>query len=391
MRGIVLAGGSNDKMSVLTGGTSKTFLSLMGRKLFYYPLRNTLSLVDEIAIVVNNDNEANKAWNYIPENLRKKVRIIVQREEGIEEAILSCKDYITEEWFLLSFGDIIMPREAFSIIYSTFREWKRPIALVTPSSYIETYGVVRIVGSSIIEIYEKPEERLEISHVLGGVFILPKEIFSLIEQHGDFIGALNEMAQDMGLWASLWTGDWIDVGYPWDLISAFYVLANRLHDKIISKDAIVSPTAIIEGPVIVEEGAIIDHYAVIKGPVYIGRNVFVGKGSFIREYSSIEEGAVVGAHSEIKRSVLQPYSTVGSFSLVNDSVLGSKSVVEPRVTVLSDLREKGEYKRPLPLQGIVARKRKLGVILENNGRIKANSVVGPAIMIFKDGKIEEIV
>lgn len=391
MRGVILAGGVSEKMAVLTGGTSKTLLSLMGRRIFYYPLRNVLSIADEAAIVVNNDGEAEEAWSNVPGGLRERVLITTQRGEGVEGAILSCKDYITEDWFLLYFGDIIVPREAVSLVYSTYREWRRPIALVALASNIETYGAVRIAGTSIIEIREKPKEPLEVSHVLGGVFILPKEIFSLVDRHGSFIHALNELAQDAGLLASLWTGDWIDIGYPWDLISAFYVLANGLGKKTISEDAVVSPTAILEGSVIVEEGAVIDHYAVIKGPVYIGRKAFIGKGSFIREYSSIEEGAIVGAHSEIKRSVLQPYSTVGSFSLVNDSVLGSKSVVEPHVTVISDLREKGEYERPLPLQGIVARKRKLGVVLGKGGRIEAGRVVGPAVTIFKDGRVEEVV
>ena len=70
--------------------------------------------------------------------------------------------------------------------------------------------------------------------------------------------------------------------------------------------------------------------------------------------------------------------------MIVDSVLGVKSIVEPRVTILSSLPEKKHILRELPLQGIIKKKRKLGVFLGSKARIKAGVVVQPYTLIDAD-------
>ncbi|MEZ0346689.1 MAG: NDP-sugar synthase [Infirmifilum sp.] len=392
MKVVVLTGGHSKRMLPLTEGYSRALLSIMGKPLFTYPLLRALSTVQSKGlVVVSPDAPIGEIIRHLQESgLSAKVSLKAQQEQGIEPALLASREFIGEdEWFLLTYGDVIVSEEAYRLVIDVHTSTGRPSALIVPLSQIQTFGAVLVRENMVARFLDESNGR-DTSFVVGGAFVLPSEIFSLLRNGESFLNALNQLVEKTGMYAAFWTGDWIAVDYPWDLINALYSLIDKKCGKIIAPTARVSPTAILEGCVIVDEGAVIDHYAVIKGPAYIGRNSFIGMGAFIREYTSIEEGAVVGAHSEVKRSVLQPFSTVGSFSLITDSVLGYKSVAEPRTTTVSMLPDDFKAIRELPLQGIIGKKKKLGVFVAPYARIKSVSSVGPAVKIYRDGRIEGI-
>ncbi len=392
MKTVVLTGGRTNRMLPLTEGYPRALLSIMGRPLFMYSLERAIRATGDKAIVVTSEDvpmgEIIRSINEA--GYAASVSVKVQKEAGIEGALLAASKTLEgDEWFMMVYGDVIVDEDAFRLVLEVHRKSERPSLLLVPSSNVQAYGVAFVRENLVARLAETGAGQ-ETSYVIGGIFILPSEFFSLIEKGLKFFEALNSLVEKTGIYAAFWTGDWVAVDYPWDLINAFYSLTRRKCGMVVAPSARVSPTALLEGCVVVDEGATIDHYAVVKGPAYIGRGAFVGKGAFIREYTSIEEGAVVGAHTEIKRSVLQPYSTVGSFSLITDSVIGYRSVVEPRTTVLSMLPDDFTLVKELPLQGLVAKKKKLGIFVSPYARIKAGSILGPALRIHSDGRVEGI-
>lgn len=392
MKVVVLTGGTSNRMIPLTEGYPRALLSIMGKPLFMYPLQTALKVVHEKGlIVISSDAPLGEIIRQLQASgLSARVAVKVQHDPGLEGALLASQEFVEgDEWFMLVYGDVIVSEEAYRLVLDAHRNSSRPSVLLVPSSSVQAFGVAQ-VRENIISKFQESGANNETGYVIGGVFVLPAEIFSLIRSGTSFFEALNLLVEKTGVYAAFWTGDWVAVDYPWDLINALYSLVDKKCGKLIAPSARVSSTAILEGCVIIDEGAVVDHYAVIKGPVYIGKNAFVGMGAFIREYSSIEEGAVVGAHSEVKRSVLQPYSTVGSFSLITDSVFGYRSIAEPRTTVISMLPEEFKTVRELPLQGIVGKKKKLGIFVSPYARIKAGTVIGPAVKVRKDGRIEGI-
>lgn len=66
----------------------------------------------------------------------------------------------------------------------------------------------------------------------------------------------------------------------------------------------------------------------------------------------------MSAFAEVKQSILQPGATVGSYSLIVDSVLGYCSVAELRVTVTSSLEESTSAACELPPSGSSPEKKK---------------------------------
>jgi len=392
MKTVVLTGGRTNRMLPLTDGYPRALLSIMGKPLFMYPLASALRATGDKAILVTSgDVPMGEIVRSVNESgYAASISVRVQQLPGIEGALMAAAEALEgDDWFMLVYGDVIVEEDAFRRILEVHRGEERPSVLLVPRPDVQAFGAAFARENLVTRVVESVSGK-ETSYVVGGVFILPSEFFVLLERGLKFFEALNYLIEKVGVYAAYWTGEWVAVDYPWDLINAFYSLTKRRCGLSIAATARVSHTAILEGCVIVDEGATIDHYAVLKGPVYVGRGAFVGKGAFVREYTSIEEHAVVGAHTEVKRSVLQPHATVGSFSLITDSVLGYRSVAEPRTTVLSVLPDDYTLTRELPLQGLMGKKKKLGVFVAPYARIKAGSVVGPAARIYRDGRVEGI-
>ncbi|MCD6457964.1 MAG: NTP transferase domain-containing protein [Thermoproteales archaeon] len=384
MKALVLAGGKGLKMYPLSQGYPKVLLRVAGKPVIDYSISGLIdSGITDLTVVVSDD----RVEEHIVRKWGMYASVVYQEGESLESAMQAASSYFSDvENFILAYGDIVAPKSFYKLLIDTFiSSGTSSILSTVPVVNIEDYGVAIVKENKVVAVYHKPQRMSKASsYALAGAYILPKAIFDYLEEDLVLPEALSLLVKKYESAVSHWTGYWVDIGYPWDIIAANYYVLGELKESVISSKAHVSSTAVIEGPVIIEEGAFIDHNAVIKGPVYIGKNAFVGMNTFIRKYTSIEESAVVGAFCEIKRSSFQKEASAGSYSLIVDSVLGVKSIVEPRVTILSSLPEKKHILRELPLQGIIKKKRKLGVFLGSKARIKAGVVVQPYTLIDAD-------
>ncbi|RLE64443.1 MAG: hypothetical protein DRJ38_05480 [Thermoprotei archaeon] len=381
MKGLVLAGGKGLNMQPLSKDFPKVLLRVAGKPVIDYVLEGLISTgIDDLIVVVSDEQ--------VEEHIIRKwgmyASVIYQANEGLEAAMLSASDYFkNHKFFFLAYGDIIAPRDFYKLVLNTYvNAGEHPVLSTVPVVDVESYGIAIVDGNIIADVSHEPSKLIKkSSYVLAGAYILPAELFNYLESDFTLPDALSSIVKKEKAFVAHWTGYWVDIGYPWDIIAANCYVLGDLKRSIISSKAQIASTAVIEGPVIIEENAVVDHNAVIKGPVYIGRGAFIGMNAFIRKYTSVEERAVVGAFSEIKRSSLQVESSAGSYSLIVDSVLGFRAVIEPRVTVLSALSEEKRILRELPLQGIIKKKRKLGVFMGPESRVKAGSVIQPFTLI----------
>jgi bifunctional UDP-N-acetylglucosamine pyrophosphorylase/glucosamine-1-phosphate N-acetyltransferase len=88
------------------------------------------------------------------------------------------------------------------------------------------------------------------------------------------------------------------------------------------------------------EGTEIFPGAVIEDQVWIGARVEIRTGAFVRKGSWIGDGAVVGANTEVKRSILLPRAKAPHLAYVGDSIVGS-GVNLGAGTILSNFRHDG--------------------------------------------------
>jgi NDP-sugar pyrophosphorylase family protein len=144
----------------------------------------------------------------------------------------------------------------------------------------------------------------------------------------------------------------------------------------------LSPEVHLAGDrIVIGKGTRIGPGAVLEGPVWIGRDVEIRPGAYLRGGCYIGDGAVVGASTEVKRSILFPHAHAPHLNYVGDSILGRR-VNLGAGTVLSNFRHDGA--------GIVIRRggspldtgrRKLGAILGDGVATGCNCVLNPGTIV----------
>lgn len=135
----------------------------------------------------------------------------------------------------------------------------------------------------------------------------------------------------------------------------------------------------------VGEGTEIYPGVVIEEPVWIGAGAEIRTGAFLRKGSWIGDGAVVGANTEVKRSILLPKAKAPHLAYVGDSILGS-GVNLGAGTILSNFRHDGaDIVIPTPDGHLIETGvRKLGAILGDNVATGCNSVLHPGVVLGRD-------
>ncbi|MCD6301002.1 MAG: NTP transferase domain-containing protein [Staphylothermus sp.] len=397
MKNIILAAGKAKKeLSVLIPpGKNKVLLRILGKPVIYYPLRSLQEASGKETIIVYRRGEEqviDEAGKYSKHPI---VPIAQEKGETIRDAILvASKELEKENHFFLVFGDIIIEPEALIRLYNThLTEEPDATILLVPydPEYAETYGIATIDEEGYLTKILTNTSANKPKYIIGGAYILPNHILDLLEKNMNLPEAINQLIQEGAkIKTVLWTGTWIDIGYPADLLEADYALLSMVKSSIISDKAEIEPTSTIIGPVIIEENTYIDHHVLIKGPVYIGKNSFIGAHSFIRQYTDINNNVRIGAYNEVKKSNIQPYTLLDSYVYLADSIIGENSIIGAYTITLNVLESK--MKPPRIRKHLVSppkkEVKKLGAIIGYNTKIGTKTTIYPGKTIKPESIIE---
>ena len=374
--GVVLGGGRGTNMEPLTPYIDKPLIKLLGKPLIYYPINNLVRLGLKTIYVISRD--PNKVGNEVGRYFSGiSMENVGQRGDDIDSALRMINEVVGRGTTIISFGDVIMPQDAYELALNSHVNSGKPVTiLMTPLSDLQGYFEVQ--ADDVVMINKVNEHKS--GYAWTGILIAEKEFLTSLQ---DFNGSINDALRQFrgNINIALWSGWFVDVSYPWDLLSAIKYLLIDLGEARISKNSDVSPRAVIEGPVIIDEGARIDHGAIIRGPVYIGRNAYVGNNALIRNNTSLEEESVIGADAEITESLIGYRATVGRGSFIGSSIVGDESTIEPGVVTLNVLPSGVEVSHLTPV--IIKGKSiaKLGAIIGPKARVGANSVIYPGSII----------
>lgn len=351
---IVVANERHSSFEPLTGGL-KSSIRLGGKPLYRYVADILYKIFGRVFIASSEYMEG--PYNFLE-----------VKGTSAEEAIAAAEELMASaDRLLIADGSIIVEEGAVKALIETMMSaGVESGALGVPTRGVR--GLPLEVGAGNLLRGVGGESQL----LYGGIAILPRRAVKLAQDGLKFSSILRELSSN-GVAVAVWSGRWLKVEEPVDLIDALELVAPS--STFISSKAKISPTAVIEGPVFVDEGAEIDHYAVIKGPAYIGRNAFVGAHALVRNFADLEEGAVVGSSAEITHSLVGPEATVGRGSFVSYSVVGAGAVLEPNVATRSVLREGRTRLRPIEVRG--REFYKLGALIGRGERISAGAVLEP--------------
>lgn len=128
-------------------------------------------------------------------------------------------------------------------------------------------------------------------------------------------------------------------------------------------------------------GCRIEPGAVIVGPAILGEGVTVRTGAYVREFVILGAGSMVGAHSEVKGSILFPGAKAPHQNYVGDSILG-REVNLGAGTILSNVKNVGRevtfhYDGRVVHTGL----RKFGAVLGDGCKTGCNTVLNPGVLL----------
>ena len=182
---------------------------------------------------------------------------------------------------------------------------------------------------------------------------------------GDF-GHQDLFGSGEAAWTAL--GDrlnaYLEAWLSWEIRSELHPGVHLLGDHIsIGEKCKIEPGAVIVGPAVIADGA------QIRTGAYVRENVILGAGS------------LVGAHSEVKGSILFPGAKAPHQAYVGDSLLG-RDVNLGAGTILSNVKNIGhEVSFRAGGEVIHTGLRKFGAVLGDGCKTGCNTVLNPGVLL----------
>ena len=327
MKAIILAAGEGAHLSPFSETRPISMIGVAGRTM----LDNTFALlksagINDIFIVVGHKKDKLIERLQQQDHNGLNLHYVEQKRKlGIGHAVMQIKNKISPgEYFLLLYGDTLTAENIFSKVQQSFHSFKCPVASICLPPSNQMFGNVFLnARMEITKIVEKPKGNNLGNYVLSGVFILPASFFKLLKSSGNSMEkALKKVVAEEGLRASMWEDEWLDVVYPWEILTANKMIMDSWQESSIAKTATLEANVTLQGIVRIEAGAIIKSGAVLEGPCCIGEGSYIGNNSLIRSYTSVGKNCKVGSGVELKNCVVMDNSQIGRLSFVGDSVLG---------------------------------------------------------------------
>lgn len=390
MKAVILAAGKGQNLAPFSSTRPSPMMSVAGKYLFDHNMDLLQkSGINDIFVVVGHQKE--KLIEQVNKHVYNGLNLHYveqKRSLGIGDAVMQVRDKILPgEYFLLIYGDIVTSENIFTKTQQSFHTFKSPVASICLPPSNEMFGNVFLnANMKITKIIEKPSGNNLGNYVLSGVYILPESFFNLLDKHQRSMEkAIQELVKNEQLQASMWEDEWLDIVYPWEILTANQILMDSWENSSIAKSARLEANVTIQGTVRIDDDAIIKSGAILEGPCSIGKGCYVGNNSLIRSYTALGDHCSVGYGVELKNCVVQNNTRIGRLSFIGDSVLGENvDIGAGSMTVNRSL----DCKPIIVKQGrkhFKTGREKLGAFIGDNVIIGAGNTIEPG-MVVPSGK-----
>ncbi|MFC2007079.1 bifunctional sugar-1-phosphate nucleotidylyltransferase/acetyltransferase [Chloroflexota bacterium] len=337
---IILAAGEGQRLRPFTTNRPKSMLSIADKPILEYVIEALAQNgIRNIVIVVGYKKE--QVFDSIGSGERLGVDITYVSQDkqlGTAHALAQSKT-VAEDEFLVLPGDNLIEADTIA----GFVGVKPGAVLVKSVANPVRYGVVTLERGLVKGIAEKPKEA-DSNMVNTGIYALNSEIFDFIGTELDIPDVLNDMmAKDHTFTALETDGTWLDVVYPWDIISLNEAVLGKIQT---SQGGTIETGVALKGQVVVGKDTVIRSNSYIVGPVVIGSGCDIGPGVCIRSATSIGDNVVISSFTEIDNSVIGDDVRIGPGCIIHDSVLDKGCVIKGHFTASSghtEIKINGDY------------------------------------------------
>ncbi|MGB9561344.1 MAG: sugar phosphate nucleotidyltransferase [bacterium] len=302
MKAIIPVAGIGERLRPFTLTKPKALLPVAGKPILSHIIESLIDYgVEEFVLVLGYMGE--KIRNFITENYPNKAKFVYQDKLlGLGYAVKLALDLIGNSPFIILLGDTIakLPQK------DNLNPDENYVGLVEVDEP-ERFGVAIVKDNYVLELEEKPKYPRS-KYVLAGVYIInkPASLISALNEviekdirtHGEFqlTDALVLMLQrgERIMWFNV--DEWYDCGTPESLIKTNRSLLKKVKCDFMGENSIII------------QPSYIDISAKIRNSV-IGPYVSVGSNSVIEE--SVIRNSIIGDGSYIRQTVLDS-SVVGN-------------------------------------------------------------------------------
>ena len=241
-------------------------------------------------------------------------------------------------------------------------------------------GVVSLSQGKVTRIYEKTKKPP--SHMANaGLYLFTPDIFDAISRTSKSPRGEYEVTDSLQLMID---GEhhiyyqeidyWLDLSYPWDLLSANESLLEVIEPQNLGE---VEENVVMKGVVSIGRDTIVRSGSYIIGPVIIGQGCDIGPGCHIRPHTSIGDSCHIGSAVGVKNSIIMRDSKIPHHNYVGDSIVGEACNLGAG-TKIANLRLD---KKNIRVAGIDTRRRKLGAIIGDRVETGINASINVGCMI----------
>ena len=330
---VILAAGEGQRLRPFTVTKPKVMLSIADKPILQYVVESLAQNgIRNLVLVVGYRREQVFDWIGSGEQFGVEVTYVTQeRQLGTAHALAQAKA-VTENEFLVLPGDNLIEADTIA----RFAAIKPEAMLVKRVDNPVRYGVVTIDNGVVKDIVEKPKEAR--GNVINtGIYAFTRQIFSFIEPELDIPDALNNMiAQGHPISAQETDGTWLDVVYPWDILSLNDAVLRQIQSSL---GGTIETGVSLKGQVSVGKDTVIRSNSYIVGPVVIGDNCDIGPNVCLLPATSIGNNVVISPFTEIKNSVIGDDVSLGPGCIIEDSVIDKSCVINGRFTACSSQAE----------------------------------------------------
>ena len=405
MQTVVLAAGQGTRMRPLTDRRPKPMLPVADRPLVAHTVDAAIDAgADRIVLVVGYESEEIRAYFGDRRGGVPVEYAVQERQAGTADAVRTAADALERAPFAVLNGDALFDQAGLDDLYAD-----GPAVGSVRVDDPTQYGVLDVADGRVTGITEKPDEPPS-ELVNAGAYVFPAGALDWLDvpesERGEHeLTDVLERTIDAVDVRAVAFDRWLDVGRPWELLSAnewkvaeLVGIRRSLTDgrgAAESASAVssghgsaesavrgdVSDDATLEDGVVVEAGATIRPGVVIEGPVVVREGATVGPNAYVRGPTLIGPDASVGHAVEIKNSVLMAGAAANHLSYVGDSILG-RDVNLGAGTVVANLRHDDEPVR-LTVKGerVSTGRRKFGVVLGDEAKTGIDTNINAGVTL----------
>ena len=366
---VILAAGEGQRLRPLTLTLPKVMLVVAGKPMLQYVIEALAQNgIRNIILVVGYQREQVFSYFGPGEQFGVDITYVAQANQlGTAHALNEARAEVEDEFLVLQ-GDKLINAQTIAKFVQA-----RPMAmLVKRVSDPKRYDMVRVKNGLVEGVSLAGELGDRRSNVVStGIYLFDKTVFDFDSGQLELPGVLNVMAaQGVKIESYETDGTWLDVVYPWDILSLNDAILRQIPDET---DGIVEPGVTFKRPVQIGRDALVRSNSYVVGPVVIGDNCDIGPNACILPSSSIGSNVTISSFSTIKNSVIGNDVSIGPGSIIENSVIDRGSVIKGHFTASS-----GQAEVRVEGQNHLV---EVGVIMGVGCRIESNVLAQPGTVI----------